>query len=200
MIEEKKLLQRCIRGDPAAWDDFIHRYGRLIYYVAQETIRRHGLSATQADLDDVYGDVMMSLLHKNHALLRRFDPQYSFVNWLGMITKARCIDYYRKKGHFPLASSRMDEDSDEAPQVKDEKMAVPQEQMDRNETIQLLNEVLASMPARDRIIIKLFFFEEKKYREIAKMLKMSVGVVASNIFRAKAKLMKKLEDAGISKK
>lgn len=199
-MEELKLIRRCIRRDKAAWDEFVQRYGRLIYYVTQQTIKRHGLSAAQADLDDVYGDVLLSLVHNRYALLRRYDPQYSFVNWLGMITKARCIDYYRKKGHFPLASAKMDSEDDEAPQVQDEKTAVPQDQMDRNETIQLLNEVLSSMPARDRIIIKLFFFEQKKYREIARLMKMSVGVVASNIFRAKAKLMKKLEDAGISRK
>ena len=52
------LVRRCRRNDPAAWDELVARYQRLIYAIP----RRAGLSEEQAA--DVFQEVFLTLLEK----------------------------------------------------------------------------------------------------------------------------------------
>ena len=67
------------------------------------------------------------------------------------------------------------------------------EQMQLTETKSKVLEALTALPARDQLVLKLFYFEGKKYSEIAELLDMSGSLVGTAIFRAKLKLAEKLQ-------
>ncbi len=54
--EDAQLIERCTRGDAAAWEHLVERYTRLVYSVP----RRYGLKT--ADCDDIHQAVFAALV------------------------------------------------------------------------------------------------------------------------------------------
>ncbi|OHB74843.1 MAG: hypothetical protein A2Z34_03230 [Planctomycetes bacterium RBG_16_59_8] len=192
------LVQRCVKGDRAAWEEFTSRYHRLIEYVVVNTLKSHRGKCDQSDIDDISEDVYVTLLNHDRQMLRRYDPKYSLTNWISMIARARTIDHYRKRKSLHLVSPSSGGTPDEEDTGFISVMAVGKEESpdsvpQKAEVRDLVNKVLQELPHRDRVILKLFFFEGKKYREIATILGMTVSMVASNVYRAKMKFMKKIQ-------
>jgi len=57
-ISDADLVQACLDGDAAAWDEVLRRFGRLVYSIP----RRYGFS--DADADDVFQTVLTILFRK----------------------------------------------------------------------------------------------------------------------------------------
>ena len=57
-----------------------------------------------------------------------------------------------------------------------------------------LFEMIRSLPDGYRTVFNLFVIEEKSYREISRLLKIKEGTVASQVYKAKALLAKKITD------
>jgi RNA polymerase sigma factor (sigma-70 family) len=56
------------------------------------------------------------------------------------------------------------------------------------ETASEIEKIMDDMPPKEKLVIELNLFHDKKYREIADMLDMPLATVSSHIKRAKAKL------------
>lgn len=197
-MEERELLRRCIDGDREAWSAFTAKYHRLVEYVIVGTLKSYHAHYDQNDIEDIGGDVYAFLLDRDCRILRRYDPKYPFTNWLSMISRARTIDHYRKRKHLRLLKSSAGTKSGDRETDIIDSMAVARDEApdavpQRAEIREIVDRALADLPPRDRTILKLFFFEEKKYREIAEIFGISVSMVASNIYRAKMKVTKKLQ-------
>jgi RNA polymerase sigma factor (sigma-70 family) len=98
--EEKKHLAGCLRGEKAAWNDFVRQYSGLIYHTIKKTL---SLSDTSQHLiDDIFQDIFLSLVRDDFAQLRRFrgDHGCTLASWLRMIAARRTIDYLRGS-NFP---------------------------------------------------------------------------------------------------
>ena len=55
-----------------------------------------------------------------------------------------------------------------------------------------LQAALNDMPEMSRVILVMFYFEERSYREIAQELALPIGTVMSRLARAKARLREQL--------
>ncbi|OHB72181.1 MAG: hypothetical protein A2W23_07875 [Planctomycetes bacterium RBG_16_43_13] len=203
-MNEKELIRDCIKGSKIAWNTFAERYSNFIYHVILDTLNSQLITYIKADLEDIFGDVLYALVKNDFRLLRQYDSQYSFTNWLGMITRAKSIDYFRKKGAshtVPFYKYGDEEDRQDEPAgtalFTEQKTLSPSSNTEKAELVSIIRAVLKDISAKDRMVIKLFFYEDKKYREIAQMLNMTTGIVASIIYRAKEKVAERLKELGI---
>src|SRR6059058_561526 len=78
--EETALLQVLLAATKKVqhdrlWADFVQRYERLIVSCVVKALRRYGATFSRDDLDDLVGDVWVTLLRDDMRKLRQYDAQ-----------------------------------------------------------------------------------------------------------------------------
>lgn len=65
------------------------------------------------------------------------------------------------------------------------------------ETIEAVKQAIRTMSEKDRLLLRLYLFDEKSYKEIAELAGISEGNARTAVFRAKKRLAKLLKERGI---
>ena len=73
------LIQRCQEGDRSAWQQLIESYGSTVYSLLR-------YKAPHDRIDDIYQDVWLSLFEENARRLKEYNPRFSFVTYLKILT------------------------------------------------------------------------------------------------------------------
>src|SRR5438552_14327875 len=93
---DNELIERCLKGDQAAWQELVTRYQRLVYSVAH-TLCPHG-----EDVSDVFQQVWLEL-YQHLADVRNID---ALPAWLITVTRRRSYAVL----HSRYSSEPLDED------------------------------------------------------------------------------------------
>jgi RNA polymerase sigma-70 factor (ECF subfamily) len=127
--------------------------------------------------------------------LEKFDRQFAFSTWLYKIASNNCIDYLRKKKLNTISIDKEidSEDDDLRFEIPDDEYK-PDRAIIEDERKVLLEEAIASLPEKYRMVILMRHRDEKEYEEIAKVLKLPLGTVKAHIFRGRELLNKYLKD------
>lgn len=65
---------------------------------------------------------------------------------------------------------------------------------EKEQSLQLLEQAIAALPANDRLIIRLHYYERKKTSEIAQLLNLSNSNVLVKLHRIREQLKRRIED------
>lgn len=195
-----ELVERCLQGDAAAWQELVDRYGRLVHSVPV----RYGL--TPMEVDDVGQEVFLALAQSLHQLE---DPE-RLSGWL--VTTARRTSWrlLQKRRREQITDSGDLLDASVPPHVDsaaadDESGYVfasgPPSMQDLIEgwTYQeALQAGLEKMGERCRQLLTLLFLapEEPSYDEIGEQLEMPIGSIGPTRTRCLQKLRQILEGLG----
>ena len=98
--------------------------------------------------------------------------------------------------HFAFSIEDHNGSEDNALLLRDiipDEESLPPEKLELSEARQMVHDGLSSLPSRDQLVLKFFYFEGKKYAEIAQILGISGSLVGTAIFRAKIRLAQKLQ-------
>ncbi|MEG1776183.1 MAG: sigma-70 family RNA polymerase sigma factor [Clostridia bacterium] len=138
---------------------FIHRHSALVYRVA------YARTNQKADADDVFQEVFLRYAAK----LPTFESEEHQRAWLIRVTLNCASKHYasfwnRKTTALP----------------EDFAFAQPEESG--------LAEALRQLPAKDRALVHLFYYEGYSTDEIAKLLRTKTSTVRTRLTRARAKL------------
>jgi len=191
------LLTACISGSKEAWDAFVGRFSKLIFFAINKTLRLHNYSLDQDVADDLFNSVFVSLLDNDYKKLRQFEGRdgCSLTSWVRLITINRAIDFLRGcKQHISL-----DDNSDHKQPLVDrlpDRNTSFEEELDRADTSRALKKAIEELPESDRLFMKLFYEKELPPEEIALIMNVSVNTVYSKKNRVREKLQKILIDKG----
>lgn len=176
------LVIRCLRGQPAAWQVFIERTGSAVTEAARYTLRRVLGRAHPEDVENVVQSVFAGLCDRNFHRLRLYEGRATLKTWVIALTTRFTLNYIRsekRKGSLKFASLN------ELPIEQSQLEKQPPFSSDDREALYWGMEQL---PPRERLLLKLCFFDELTYREIADLLKMPVNSVSPMLVRAKENL------------
>src|SRR5579864_6564933 len=81
----EKLIQRCLKGDQAAWDLIVKQYWRKVFNVAYKFVGKHD------EAEDLAQDIFLKIFKS----LDTFDRRANFQTWLISVSRNLCIDHYR---------------------------------------------------------------------------------------------------------
>jgi RNA polymerase sigma-70 factor (ECF subfamily) len=173
---DEQLLSDCRAGKASALDTLFQRYRHVAYRVAFR------LLGNEADaLDAVQDGFVKVLLH-----LERFEGRSSFKTWLLRVVSNASPDFGRqRRRREQLSKDELQVDA-ERESVQDEDS--PCREIECRETRGLLNQALLELPEAQRRTFVLHVDGELSYREIAAVLRISVGTVMSRLFYARRKL------------
>ncbi len=181
---DRELIRRFKEGDRQAFTEIVSRYQKRVFKLA------YGFFQDKDDAMEIVQETFMRVYEK----IDRFDNESSFKNWVLRVAYNLCIDFYRK---FKSKKSYHREVY-EFSQAQNPTDVEPEQQIDQQDFRQNLQESLAFLSARQKMIFVLKHYNCLKYQEIANILDISVGTVKSLHHRAAKALKKKLAHYGVT--
>jgi RNA polymerase sigma-70 factor (ECF subfamily) len=165
----QSLLERARSGDRSAFKAVISLYQRKVFLLAYSMLRN------REDALDVVQETFMRLYQKFDA----YERQKNFQGWLLQIAKNLCIDYYRKHN-----SRRREMESDKPVDEHNVAASDPESNPASSEVRQVFLRSLDKLGDRQRLVFVMKHYNGLEYREIAQVLRISVGTVKSFHFKA----------------
>ena len=182
--EEKALIERCKRGDLAAFNDLVRKYEKQVYNFA------YRLTGNYDDANDVAQDAFLRVFNA----IGTFRGDASFSTWLFRITTNVFLDERKRARAHPQAS--LDEylelgESSVTRQIEDPS-PTPEAVLEESERAQLLQKAVENLPENQRAMVTLYHGQQKSYEEIAEIMDLPIGTVKSRLNRARLALKEKL--------
>ena len=162
------LPDTLLRGEKAAWDAFVRRYGGLVVAAVR------GVAMAQAEVEDLTQEVFVRLCKDDFRLLRNYDPERaSLSTWLTIVARSSARDGLRRRRAetVPLDS-------------------VPEAQLAINPVmpVEKLKLPEALLSPRQREILAMLYDREMDVAEIARALGIDPQTVRSAHHKAMVKL------------
>lgn len=171
------LVEQAKNGDEKAFAALLNRYRDSIYYMLLKMVN----NSSDAK------DLTIEAFSKAFQSINTYTPDFAFSTWLFKIATNNCIDFLRKKHKTPQVLEQTDEDDDEGYEARIESDSPdPEEIMINNQDIDNLHKVVEQLKPKYRKLIELRYFREYSYEEISEELKIPIGTVKVQLFRAKA--------------
>lgn len=181
-VDDRQLLRRCGQGDENALAELVRRYEQRVFRVAFRVAGDRAL-AEEATVDSFY---------KVWCKARQWRGQSSPQAWIYRIAVRTTLDLKRSRQRWwkrmRLASSR--NENAPSPEPADELIAVEQ----RQQIARKLDRAIGELKEDDRILVHLYYFEERNLAEIATILNTSRDALKMRLTRARQRLRQVLEE------
>ena len=197
------LIIACERGDESAWNDLVERF--------TATVRSAARSATSNE--DAAEDLAQSIWAELYGLRKRSDGtpasklayysgRGSLAGWLRAVVGQLAVDVFRKQSRLV----QTEEDADLDRLAKDANvtaghavlavMATPEESISNRyaeaDMQQALNKSVQELDAEDRLLVKLYYFDNLRLREAGAVLGVHEATASRRLSRIQSDLRKRV--------
>lgn len=176
---DQRLLAACLAGDPAGWDDFIHRFGGLFAHVAERTAVQRRTPVSRADRDDLVAEILLTCVRNNAAVLRAFAGRASLNTYLTVVARrvvARALVRRLESGRLSSIPTAV------------ETVAAPRDDLARAVDREHVESLLQRLDTDEAKLVRLHHLEGRSYGEISQLTGMPLGSIGPALSRAKAKM------------
>ncbi len=177
-LQDFQLIDQAVNeNDEQAYAMLMERYKKPVYHMILKMVR---------NVDDAE-DLTIEAFAKAFKNLYKFKKDYTFSTWLFRIATNNSIDFIRKKKleTTSLNTSYQDESGANVTiDVKDKNLD-PQEEAIKTQKIELIQLFVTKLPAKYQRLVRLRYFKELSYEEIAKELDAPLGTVKAQLHRAR---------------
>ncbi len=181
MESDEQLVRKIVKGNHQLFKELIVRYQSKVFAVALK------VSNNQKDAEDISQEVFLQLYRS----LENFNGESSLATWIYRITMNKAIDFKRKQ-----VKQQENETSELLSTLPEENLLTPEEALLKTVDKELIHSYLIELPQAYSDVLKLYYFEELTYGEIALKLNVAVKTVESRLYRAK-RLIKDKHKGGI---
>lgn len=184
------LVVKAKDGEQAAFTELYDRTAPELYRCIRAMTRD----------EDLTWDIQQDSYLQAFERLDTLENNASFFPWLRRIAVNTTVTQMRKR--MPLRFSDLGGDEESAiPELPDLNTDhQPELSLDRKETSRLVQEILASLPESQQLIVGMRYYDELSIKEIAETLKLSDGTVKSQLFQGRKRVesaVRGLEQQGI---
>lgn len=180
MPYDEDLDRRFRSGEAEALREAYERYGAAVAHLAMSSL------ASAADAEDVTQAVYIAAWQGRET----FDPaRGSLLGWLMGITRRKAIDQLRERGRHDrtaeAARQYLPRDAGEDVDVVADRLLVADE--------------LSRLPAEQRRVLTLAFYDDLSHQQIAALTRMPLGTVKSHLRRGLTRLRQRWEVDGAAR-
>src|ERR1017187_270545 len=187
-ISDKELVARAKAGELDAFEALTHRYEQRVYSLALRMLRH------QQDAEDVTQQAFLSALEN----LAGFRGDASFATWLLRIATHAALKVIRKQRGLDTVS--LEEATEEAdgydsiprPEYIADWRQSPEQLVRQNEIQRLLDDALAKLDEKHRLVFLLRDVEGLSVNETAEALGLSEANTKVRLLRARLQLREQL--------
>ena len=173
------LIQRCLRGDQAAWERIVRLHWRRVFNVAYKFVGKHD------EAEDLTQDIFLKVFKS----LETFDRRANFQTWLISVSRNLCIDHYRSVRKERESIDRDVDPGDLAPVAH---TTSPYQSLEQRDRAQLRRRGLAELAPSLKQAVMMRDLQELSYQEIADKLGLPEGTVKSRINRGRNELARQI--------
>ena len=176
-LEDFRLIDLAVGGDEKSYAKLLQRYRRPVYHVILKMVR---------NVDDAE-DLTIESFAKAFRSLHKFKKDFTFSTWLFRIATNNTIDFIRKKKLNTLSiENTYTDDNGESVSIDVEDANLnPQEEAIKAQKEELIQIFVDKLPAKYQKLVRLRYFHELSYEEIAKELDAPLGTVKAQLHRAR---------------
>lgn len=185
MDEDKKLVERVLKGEEKAFEMIIRKYQKpLLNYIGR-----------MVGEQELALDFTQEIFIKIYASLHSYQPKYKFSTWIFKIASNFIIDHWRKKKIDAFSLDQQPKFDDSLPPLQvpaDEKSIVIK--FESSQLKERIERVLERIPSPLREVFVWRHINEFSYEEIADIKGLPVGTIKNRVFQAKEMIRKQLEE------
>ena len=165
---DAELIEGFKAGQIEGFNEIVKRYQQKVYWVARRILGNH------EDADDVVQDVFL----KTYEALKNFRGDSNLFTWLYRITINVSLNNIRKQKFkkiipFDELLNNILHGSTQA-----------DEPLLQQEYNTIIENAIARLPAKQRAVFTMRYYDEMTFEDIARILKKSVGGTKANYFHA----------------
>ena len=191
---DRRLLQRCLAGEPRSWEEFVDRFMGLVLHVVDHTARARSQTLANEDREDLVSEVFLAIVVDD---LPR-TPQFPRGQQSGHISDGDCssrrsaaVDETPTAQHpGTYSAGRCPPDRSEVRGVINgsdaEQRISDQEELER---------LLRRLNGPEADVVRMYHLEGKTYREISDEVGMPENTVGPTLSRARLKLRQTSADS-----
>ncbi len=199
------LIIACERGDEKAWEDLVRSFDSTVKSAARK------FAKNAEDAEDLAGSIWAELygLKKDadgrlKTKLSYYSGRGSLAGWLRAVTNQLAVDQFRKDSkfvqieearEFENLANESSENSDNNSVVAksenpEEKFSAKQTQKDVSEA---LKQATSELGAEDKLILKLYYFDDLKLKDIGATLGFHEATASRKLVRVQSEIRKSVE-------
>jgi RNA polymerase sigma-70 factor, ECF subfamily len=188
---DSELVRRAKAGDLAAFEELATRHERQVFTIAWRIVQN------THDAEDVTQQTFLSAVEH----LANFREESSFATWLNRIATHAALKVIRKrKGLDTVSLEEATEPSEEGDTIPHPEFIAdwrqsPEQLVHQHETQRLLDDALAQLDEKHRLVFVLRDVEGLSVRETADTLGLSEANVKVRLLRARLQLRERLTQA-----
>ena len=164
--DDLDCVERCLRGETAAFRPLVERYQRLLFTVALRML---------GDREEA-ADAAQTAFVRAYQKLQTFDRRHKFFSWLYRILVNECLNVRRNLGRFDPVSPALVASDDPAAGVGEAELRAA------------VQSALLKLPAAQREVVVLRHYADLSYHEMAEVLHVPQKTVKSRLYEARQRL------------
>lgn len=174
---DSQLVEQCMAGNEAAWEELVRLHTRRVYSVCFR------FTGTATEAQDLTQEVFLRVFRTVKSFR---SGEGSFGVWLNRLTRNLLIDHYRRTRQDRATDSI----EEQLPRIEESTALTSRTDgmLAGREASELLQGALAKLSPELRETVILRDVEELEYREIAQVLNVPEGTVKSRLNRGRAEL------------
>lgn len=170
-VDDRMLIAafRQEGGREAAFTQLVHKYQERLYWHIRRMVVNH------SDADDVLQNVLIKVWRH----LAGFKEEANLYTWLYRIATNETVSWLeQQKKH---AAAQVDEDYMQ-------EQLVAQNGYDPNKIEWKLQQAIATLPQKQRVVFNLRYYDEMPYEDMADVLETSAGALKASYHHAAKKI------------
>ena len=172
------LVEAAKQGNEKAFASLMNRYRDSIYYMLLKMVNN------PIDAEDL----TIEAFGKAFRNLESYTPKFAFSTWLFKIATNNCVDFIRKKQLSPTPFDHLQDNIDNVTVNIQSDLPDPEESLINHQKVAALKIIVSQLKPRYKSLIELRYYKEYSYEEIATELKLPIGTVKAQLYRAKSLL------------
>lgn len=170
--DDSPLVNEAQNGSRQAFNELVRLHQERLYWVVRRMVRDHDQSL----------DILQDVFIRAYDALPNFRGESKFFTWLYRIATNLSLNYLRKRKLRPAV--HLDELEDVLPDHQESGHDV----LERKEFRKILERAIERLPAKQKAVFILRYYEELPYEEISKIMNRTTGGLKANFFHAVRKI------------
>lgn len=198
------LVIACEKGDEKAWEDLVANFDSTVKSAARK------ISANSEDAEDLASSIWAELYGlrqdadgNKKSKLAYYSGRGSLAGWLRAVVSQLAVDQFRKQSKFVqieenrefenLAQEASEHSENGLVSHIDNPEEIFTEQQTAADVSRALHSSIESLEAEDRLILKLYYFDDLKLKDIANTFGYHEATASRKLVRVQTEIRKSVE-------
>jgi RNA polymerase sigma-70 factor (ECF subfamily) len=163
--DDECLVKACVSGSEEAWTEFYNLYIGLVRSVVKRKV-----GASYSDIEDLTQNVFIGLISS----LKSYDSTYPLTRFISIIAERTCIQEYRKSTSAKRSADTDPIDLHDGSEEGVRRVAwtgdSQEDQLEQSQLVLLLRDGLRNLGEKCRNLLKFRYYEDRPFKEIARMV------------------------------